>query len=457
MDKKEEFKNYMFAGHGRAVELLKGNQEEFIKIVMYGCLKDISFDMQCEGSRGCYMYNLAMQYDDYEYFLRQAIRKFLANDVNTDWNTFCHLCDFIRVFAAQDNNIEANEALLKKYNDMYIMLTSMRYSAKAEKLISCFEYIAIVLMQLCDFDFMLRIFSNIGTYFIRRNRVPYEDLNWHFDWFYCEAKEKYGEDFIKEQLDKYTKTSKEIKRFNLVMNASDEPKAKAEKPTPNVEDLLKELEEETSKGNGAFFRNKAEPEEKIKFANIAVAETDLDRKSRLLRLFTFNRYRFPLDPKLLIEYVQSDNENLRDTAIKVLSFIRADCVHELAVELIDKNESEDVLDMLIFNCRDDDREVIFSRLNTLAENAYKSKYDKACELHGAARKILDTAEELEERGGIIDELVMFAYEKSPCSCCREWAFDELEKRELLTSEILNECLYDANSDLREKAEKLISE
>ena len=91
MDKKQLFKHYMIAGHGRAFDLLYGNEEEFREIVLYGCLNDIAFDMQCEGSRGWFMYNLALQYEDYDYFLTRAIEKFLSADVNTDWHIICHL------------------------------------------------------------------------------------------------------------------------------------------------------------------------------------------------------------------------------------------------------------------------------------------------------------------------------------------------------------------------------
>ena len=201
MNKKEEFKNYMYAGHGRAVKLLESNKDDFRKIVLYGCLTDISFDMQCEGSRGGYMYSLAMQYEDYDFFLNPAIGKFLKDDINTDWHTFCHLCDFIRVFADQNHDENARGALMKKYEDLYSLIMSSRYSAKQKEIIQCFEYAAIVLMQQLNFKFTLKIFKDIGAYFIRRRRTSSEDLKWIFEWFYHEAEEKYGSEFLKEELE----------------------------------------------------------------------------------------------------------------------------------------------------------------------------------------------------------------------------------------------------------------
>ncbi|MBD5159790.1 MAG: hypothetical protein HDT23_06075, partial [Ruminococcus sp.] len=62
---KEDFRQYMLCGHGRCFSATDDELKQFRNIVLYGCLNDISFDLQCEGSRSFFMYNLAFQYDDY--------------------------------------------------------------------------------------------------------------------------------------------------------------------------------------------------------------------------------------------------------------------------------------------------------------------------------------------------------------------------------------------------------
>ena len=51
------------------------------------------------------------------------------------------------------------------------------------------------------------------------------------------------------------------------------------------------------------------------------------------------------------------------------------------------------------------------------------------------------------------EILYHMYEHCQCACCREYIVRELSGRRMLTEELLQECLYDSNSDIREFAEK----
>lgn len=187
MDKKEEFKHYMLAGHGRAAMLLKNSGENFRDVLLYGCLNDISFDMQCEGSRGYYMYNLVWEYGENKWFLEKAVEKFLTNDINNDWHTICHLCDFIRLFWEYDEDKTARSAIEKKYCELYSEIMT-----KENASIDCFEYLSITLMQIGIFKIALKIFRDIGEYFLKCEETCDEDLKLLFGWFYDETKVRRG-------------------------------------------------------------------------------------------------------------------------------------------------------------------------------------------------------------------------------------------------------------------------
>ena len=45
------------------------------------------------------------------------------------------------------------------------------------------------------------------------------------------------------------------------------------------------------------------------------------------------------------------------------------------------------------------------------------------------------------------------YEYSQCACCRDFIVREMSRRRMLTDELLQECLHDSYSDIREFAEK----
>lgn len=63
--------------------------------------------------------------------------------------------------------------------------------------------------------------------------------------------------------------------------------------------------------------------------------------------------------------------------------------------------------------------------------------------HAIVMSILDHAEKMP------DEAFSFIYEKSRCSCCRESALSHMQKRHMLTPEILWECAHDCNPDIRD--------
>lgn len=348
MDKKEEFKHYMLAGHGRAAMLLKNSGENFRDVLLYGCLNDISFDMQCEGSRGYYMYNLVWEYGENKWFLEKAVEKFLTNDINNDWHTICHLCDFIRLFWEYDEDKTARSAIEKKYCELYSEIMT-----KENASIDCFEYLSITLMQIEIFKIALKIFRDIGEYFLKCEETCDEDLKLLFGWFYDETKEKYGEDFLKEELEKHGKDSEEIRRFNRVLNTPDKHFEKKERPSPTAKNLVK------------------------------------------------------------------------------------------------KDNSKYLLETLIYNCRESDRDIIFNHLNSL-----EIDIDSESGWHSVMFKIIDTAEEIVNSNTLLNDLLMFAYEKSLCSCCRENIVDELAKRNLMSGDMIAECRFDSNSEIRKKIDVL---
>ena len=54
------------------------------------------------------------------------------------------------------------------------------------------------------------------------------------------------------------------------------------------------------------------------------------------------------------------------------------------------------------------------------------------------------------------ELLVYMYEHGLCSCCREHFLREMSRRRMLTKDILKECLYDSNEDIRKYAGKKLA-
>ncbi|MGN0691900.1 MAG: hypothetical protein ACI4K7_06105, partial [Oscillospiraceae bacterium] len=417
MDNKiTEFRRLMNCGHGRCFYLLDGNEELFRDTVLYGCLNDISFDMQCEGARGNFMYQLVQKYDDTEYFLNAAAEKFLSEEVNTDWHLINHLCDFIADFA-YDGNKNAAEILEKKYSELYRLLMTTRWSEKQKEYVESFEYISIVLMQLKGFERFCGIASDMGGYFIRRRRAEDDDLKWRFAWFFSCVRNMFGEDILK----KLPSDSAEMRRFIRVMSY-DEDKGKRKK-RPKVtaaEDIL----ERVSEGGKMFpidvfsFGRHGSPVEKRRLAEMIVSETDIGKKAELLYMFNEKENPFPLEPEILIEYAESENERLKNAALDALCVIRADRVHEYALSLLKKEYTEKAVEMLINNFRNSDLEQLMDILNSL-DVSYEDT-----DWHDIVLSILNEA----ENDRMPDEALMYIYNNSLCSCCRGYAVDEMRRR-----------------------------
>lgn len=442
MDKKEQFKHYMLAGHGRAAKMLDGNEEYFRDIVLYGCLNDISYDLQCEGSRGWYVYNLVNLYENTDYFLNQATEKFLSDEV-FDWHTVNHLCDFIVCFA-EDGNQAAKNAIEEKYARLYTELLSSKKGIKARHILQSYEYLAMTIIECGDFERTLRIFSDMGGYFLKRRRTKDEDLKWRFSWFWSRVKDEYGEEFVRNQLEETGESSKELARFKRVMFTEEseiERTPKPQKPEPTVDQVI-ELAEREERIDYAVFRI-AEESEKIRLANAILAESNLKKKARMLFPFTYPVNVFPFASEL-VEYARSDNEALQSAALNALVYVNADSAHDFALELLSGQYLDHALKMLLKNYRDGDKAFLLDWLEKLPIDQ-----ENASGWHDVVGAILDV-----ESGILPDEVYLFVYEKSRCSYCREGAFDEMKRRNLLKEEILSECLWDSNSDIQKMAQEI---
>ena len=76
---KAQFKHDFLRGLDSALIELNSNcnPKQFREIVMYGCLHNTAYDMQCEGDRGWYLYQAAQLVEDKEAIVSAIIHKFI--------------------------------------------------------------------------------------------------------------------------------------------------------------------------------------------------------------------------------------------------------------------------------------------------------------------------------------------------------------------------------------------
>ncbi|MDR1509880.1 MAG: hypothetical protein LBS53_09610 [Synergistaceae bacterium] len=114
---KKQFRHDFLRGLGSALIELESNEnpKSFRDIVLYGCLHNTTYDMQCEGARGWYLYRAARLVGWEETIEASVIEKF--HHIKEDHWLFVQLTALLYRFAA-DGSEKSETALDRQYRDM---------------------------------------------------------------------------------------------------------------------------------------------------------------------------------------------------------------------------------------------------------------------------------------------------------------------------------------------------
>lgn len=176
----------------------------------------------------------------------------------------------------------------------------------------------------------------------------------------------------------------------------------------------------------------------IEVATHALTEENDNIKAGLLRVFGWAD--FPLDPEGILHFVSSSNPHLEEIALDVLSRLRDDRIHALAVELLQAGKLEQGLSLLVKNWRKKDDMLI--RKNLLPSKQVS---------HATQMSIIEIY--MEHRSNSCGDILYHVYENGPCSFCRNGIVEAMAKNKVLTDQVLQECLYDSYEDTRILAQK----
>ena len=150
----------------------------------------------------------------------------------------------------------------------------------------------------------------------------------------------------------------------------------------------------------------------------------------------------PLDD--MIRDSVSANEKLALSALKALSHVRNQRVHDMAIEkMAAEGVSYEVFKVLAFNYREEDDAALVAAAGRLGD----MRQDALTALVHLVRR--GSGVSLSKR------MLLFLYGEVQCSHCREAVVLEMRRRGLLTDEMLNNCLHDANDHIRRYASRLL--
>ena len=436
---KKDFKTCMQQGRGGCVLALKSekNIEKYKDIVLWGCVHNLSYDTQCEGTRAEYVYHLTTFFCDEAYFVAPIIKAFTSLANKKD-DLFQHLSTLLSLFA-ESGNEDALLVLQQKYEQLYTTLLNKHSFHAYDFERDNFQHFCIILLPSSSEEFTCKMIRDLGRLF---KENPHYDAD-EFDWLCFSIETHLGKrrfyQIIKRDSQKCDYAKCFYESYLQIAKKREENKRRIpQKPQAPSVDAIKEEIATTGRllpHTRVRFYRLADAEARKKLAEFLVTEENLDKKAELLSVFF--HHEFPLPHEIVVEYANSSHERLREVALSVLTNCQSKTVYDYALELFQKDtNSTTALEMLLQNYTVTIKELLLRTLYSL-----KVDYDSESGWHGIDYKIRDLFESGKK---LPKEFLLYVYNTSLCSCCRYQVVKTLAKHRWLTKELIEECRYDSN-------------
>ena len=426
---KSEFNHAMQRGLGRCIPALKENPDRYRGLVLWACKHNLSFDTQCEGTRAWYVYQMICCFANRTRFADIVIEALSLQKSDGSWDIL-YFSELLAYFI-RDGYEPAEQALWGKYKEFYEILLQKEevpdgvFSARDD-----FEELCNLLSY--NFENYCRIAENIGTLYME-NPI-YDGFDFESLWQNHEKEDNIRLAAVAEQslyITAYIDEQKQRER-----EARDRGKAqRAPLNTITGKILSRSLAHE--------------PEETINFyAEAYINESDPVKRTE--KLFAFSICPFPFEPAPVLEDAESSNPELKEAALTALEQICHPAVRAYAIKLTER-EPKCALPILARNYCPEDAKL----LSDLLEN-FTIDSEEFSGWHSAHMAILDILDRLDGAESPPISLLPQIYESTLCSCCRKRTFFLMVKYHMLSEDVLAECVYDCNEDIRKYANMIIN-
>lgn len=462
---KKEFKKAMQCGLGRCITTLdqSENIEKYYDIVLWGCTHNFSYDAQCEGIRSWYTYEMIKRFEDKLSFLKKIIYHYEKSILKSGTGWELAYISNILVYFAIDGSQLAVDALWRGYQKLYQILYERKRTSNSVFFIKeCFQELCIALIGLEKEkagEVYLKIIEDMGNLYLYS--PVFQNWNNAFSSFddHCECLygkrniNKIGKEKAKESqpVETYIAYKEEYKE-EMECNRTNHRQQYPQNATEVYEYLKNGLIKERDKSNriiyllsGRIFIRKNKIDELHKLAKMYKEEKNPILRARLLQVFTNSVCAFLLDPEVVIHDTKSEHETLSNQAFEALHYIHHEKVREYAYTMLhDKNHREDVICMIANNYQKEDKKIFVDMVKSVPI-VYHGDED----WHDVFFSVLDMFKNRAIKNPP-KELLLYMYENTQCSCCRENILIEMGRRRMITKNIRMECLWDSNEDIRNR-------
>lgn len=422
-------------GLGSAVLQIKNSnsRDEYKETVLWCCLHNTCYDMQSEGNRSMYLYEAIKLFEDKSYFETAIIQKFNKETITDAW-VFNQLTDLLCQFAAHGSS-NSKAALYQKYDTLLFRLSAMRKWQGDYQF--AYESVCMALTSLDGYNSFKKIIGDVGSQIIK---TVMPDL-FIMDWFYQNSKTKFG----KKRIDHYLKTqashSEGIALFLKGVQRFDHS-VRDKQTTPTLQEYLDNQtdpdRQNKSRRYVRLYAKVATDEELRTIANTAISEKNPKIKCDLLSVF---RYRaFPLNESIVLALIDSDDEDMRDTAFSMLENIQSQSVHDHMIKLLKAHHSvANAIPVLCRNYQVQDEPLLFEAIKRLPVTQKGEWHD----CFSAVEALFSTRKHKPKTA-----MLAYIYKKTLCSYCRCNVVKTMYRRKVLSAGILQECLYDSYDETR---------
>ncbi len=438
---KSQFKHDFLRGLGSALIELNStcNPKQFREIVMYGCLHNTTYDMQCEGDRGWYLYQAAQLVEDKEAIESAVIHKFIRYKYG-DW-LFVQFTSILHYFAKEGSE-NARAALYRKYDTiLYELSSKKRMSDRIYCQRDMYDDLCIWLTSLDGWNMFKRVVQDVSELLL-----PKDTDCFFSEWFYDNSKGKFSKVRVENYLLKQSKKSQFVRVYYEKSKEWDNH-VYEKSPVPTLDEFINLAFSKNVRirGLALSFSKNASREDLDKLAQLATRETHPEIKVNLLR--PFRRVKYPFPTSVLFELSKSDDENLRDVAFDIMEKNPLPEYREFSLSLIDqKKDVVNAISLLARTFRPEDEPLLLGIVKSLPLT-----YDDG-NWHAAFMDVEDGIKYM--RGKPKTDILEYLYRNTLCGSCRERIVRLMHKKKVLTNAILEECRFDSNSDIRTFANKI---
>lgn len=413
---RDEFGDALQFGLGRAVLHARSHYaEELREIILDACLYCGSYDVQVEGTRAPFMYEIVSALPDREFYCDAVLRSLAEAEDDTDGVQRFRLATFL----AEDKYPGAREALYRHFQPWH----------------TWGDHVAYGFVDLDGVDGLLFLAGKVGEALAKGQNAA--DLGW----VVRHAYETLGKQNCLDALSAAAGSNphiaafvRELPKFDRELDSSTERWKDVE--VLEYEDLVARMSTLT-RGHLMSWGKKTSEGNLLQAAVGLVAAADA--ASQLKHLYLFTRQAFPLDPGPLLELAW--REDTARAAIVALAHVSGDRVRELAMDLMRKKSVHRglAIDLLLENFQPAD--------HAMALQWFLDEEDEEV-IHSLGMGL----EDLWERHPAAEsatEMRKVIYENGPCSVCRGRAVRRMIESGTLPDAYREECAFDCNDEIRE--------